>query len=421
MPDWLHQITTPWTTPFTLVAAVVGLAALVGVRGRRLASIAALTATGVALWAAWKSGPPSGLLDLKIYTNAARAWLDGRSIYDYHDDVFNLSATYPPIGPLAFSVFTPFTADGREVVFTAISLASIAGSAWCTAGLAGIARARRVEWALWAFAAAVVTMPVWLTLRQGQVNALLWFFVLADLEMIRRAGRWTGLGIGLATAVKLVPGLFILWLAATRRWASTIRAVAMVIGATLLGWALAPSDSRTYWTDLLWHSDRIGRVDDARNNSALGIFTRFLQPGPLRSSLWIAVVVMVLVIAFSRSVRASKSRDLLAAAAIIGCASGAVSPISWTHHLGFLVVALAAFVTAATTNRARVLCAIGFLLLVDPGGHGDEAIISTVRGLATIAAVLFIPIVPGRSDQNDVEDQAATTPSNLATNSRLPS
>lgn len=414
-------MTTPWTTPFTLAAAITAMAALVGLRGRRLATVAALAAGGIAMWAAWKSGPPSGLLDLKIYTNAARAWLDGGSIYDYRDDVFNLSATYPPIGPLAFSALTPFTADGREVLFTIVSLASLGASAWCTAGLAGIARERRAEWALWAFAAAVVTMPVWLTLRQGQVNAVLWFLVLADMEAIRRAGRWTGIGIGLATAVKLVPGLFILWLAATGRRAATIRAIAMLFAATALGWILAPSDSRTYWTDLLWHSDRIGRIDDPRNNSALGILTRFLEPGPLRSSVWLIVVVTVLAVAFFRSVRASRSGDLLAAAAIVGCASGVVSPITWTHHLGFLVVALAAFVCASQSIRNRVLCSIGFLLLVDPGGHGDEVFMSTVRGLAAIAAVIFVPIVPGRSGIDEPLDQAATTPSSRATNSRLPS
>jgi alpha-1,2-mannosyltransferase len=403
VPDSLFELVNPWTTPLAIVAGIVLFAALVRFRGRRLAMIAATAAFGVAMWQAWKSGPPSGLLDLQIYTNAARAWIDGGSLYSYHDPVFNLSATYPPIGPLMFSAFTPFTADGREIVFTCVSLIALGGCAWFTAGLAGVGRERRVEWSLWAFAAAVVTIPVWLTLRQGQVNILLWCLVLADMDALRRAARWSGLGIGLATAIKLLPGLFIVWLAATRRWAATLRAVAMVLAATALGWVLAPADSRTYWTDLLWHSDRVGALDDARNNSVLGTLARSLHAGPTRTGLWIAFGAAVLVIALVRSIRASRQGDLLAATAIVGCATALISPISWTHHLGFLLIALAAFVMSTRSTWARAACAVAWLVLVDPGGHGDEAWLSTVRGLMAFVAIVFVPIRAGRSAMADAQ------------------
>lgn len=224
MPDWLFELVNPWTTPVVLVGCVVLLARMVRVRGVRLALVAAAAAAGVGLWQGWKAGPPSGLLDLQIYTNAARAWLEGGSVYDYHDPVFHLSATYPPIGPLLFTPLTPLTADGREVVFSAVSLVALFGCAWFVAGLARIDRERRLEWSAWAFAAAAVTIPVWLTLRQGQINIIIWLLVLADLDAVRRSARWSGLGIGLATAIKLIPGLFIVWLVATRRWTSTLRA-----------------------------------------------------------------------------------------------------------------------------------------------------------------------------------------------------
>ena len=419
MPNWLFEFINPWTTPLAIVAAIVLLSWAVGLRGRTLASIALTAAVGVALWQAWKAGPPNGLLDLQIYTNSARAWLNGGSIYDYHDPTFHLSATYPPIGPLLFSSLTPFTADGREVIFTIVNLLALFGCAWSVSGLARIPASRRFEWSAWAFAAATVTIPVWLTLRQGQINILLWLLVLADLEAIRRSKRFTGIGIGLATAIKLLPGLFILWLAVTKRWWSTVRAIGMLAIATGIGWLLAPSDSHAYWTDLLWHSDRVGSVSDARNNSALGILARSLDPGPLRTTLWLAVILAVLVVALFRSIRASRENDFLAVAAIVGCATAVVSPISWTHHLGFLLVALAAFVVTATSTKEKVLCALAWLILVDPAGHGDEPLLSTVRGLLVIGAVCFTPIRLMTTSPSD--DQAATTPSNRETNSALPS
>ena len=397
MPDWLHYVTSPWTTPATLVAVVVGVVALCRVRGRRLAMVAAAMAAGVAMWQAWRSGPPSGLLDLQIYAGAARSWWDGRSLYDFHDPRFNLTATYPPIGPLLFTPIIGFGDELREITFTAISLGALWFAARSTAVLAGIERARRTEWTLWAFAAATVTLPVWLTLRLGQINIVLWALVLLDLVAIARARRWSGLGIGLATAIKLVPGLFIVWAALTRRATVVLRALVALVVATGIGWALAPSDSRRYWTDLLWDSGHVGRLDDPRNNSIMGVLARALPEGHLRTTLWMLAVAAIAAVGLTRSVRASRAGDLLAVAAIVGCTASAISPISWSHHLGFLLVALAACVTIARSTTAKILCILAFIALVDPGGHGDEAWLSTARALLVVVAVVGTPIVPGRT------------------------
>jgi alpha-1,2-mannosyltransferase len=428
VPDWLFEFVNPWTTPAALVSAVTFVAWALRVKGKPLAFVALTSAVGVALWQAWKAGPPNGLLDLQIYTNSARAWVNGGSLYDYSDPVFRLSATYPPIGTLPFSVLTPFTADGREVLFTGVSLLALFGCVWSVSGLAQIPKDSRVTWCAWAFTAATVTIPVWLSLRQGQINLLLWFLVLADLEALRRSRRWAGLGIGLATAIKLIPGLFALWLALTRRWAASARALAAFLGATALGWALAPSDSRRYWTELLWESDRVGSVADGRNNSALSIVARFAETGTLRTTIWIIVCAAILAIAALRSLQASRSNDLLAVAAIVGCASAVVSPISWTHHLGFLLVALTAFVVSSKNRTQRVLCFVIWLVLIDPGGHGDDPLMSTLRGLLLIGAVCLTPIryvdalpYSERSIPSEGQNQTATTPRTRATKSALPS
>ena len=421
MPDRLFEFVNPWTTPATLVVGVVLVAWACRARGRTLAAIALSAAIGVALWQAWSAGPPSGLLDLQIYVNSARSWVEGGSIYGYRDPVFNLSATYPPIGPLLFSLMTPFTADGREVIFTVISLAALFGCAWSVSGLARIAEDRRFEWSAWAFALAAVTIPVWLTLRQGQINIVIWLLVLADLESLRRSRRWAGAGIGLATALKLVPGLFAIWLVLTRRWTAAAVAFIAFTGATAFGWLLAPDDSRRYWTDLVWQSERVGSVEDDRNNAVLGFIARVLEPGPARTGLWVASIAIILTIAGIRSLRASRANDLLAVAAIVGCATSAVSPISWTHHLGFLLVALAAFVLQARTTQAKVLCAVAWLVLVDPGGHGDDPLMSTLRGILVIAAIAFTPIRKSGIGPTPDRSQTETTPNSRATNSALPS
>ena len=421
MPDWLYEVVNPWTTPAAIVAAIVVIAWVLRIRGRNLAVVALSAAVAVAMWQAWKSGPPNGLLDLQIYTNSARSWLNGGSLYEYHDPTFHLSATYPPIGPLLFSSLTPLTADGREVLYTAVNLMALFGCAWFASGLALITPEKRFEWSAWAFAASTVTIPVWLTLRQGQINIIIWLLVLADLNALRRSRRYAGIAIGLATAMKLLPGLFLVWFAVTKRWKATARSIVALGLATAVGWLLAPSDSRSYWTDLLWHSDRVGALNDARNNSALGVIARSFNPGLGRTALWLCIAVAILAVTFVRSTKASKANDLLAVAAIVGCATAAISPISWTHHLGFLLVALAAFILQAKTHIAKVLCAVVWLFLVDPAGHGDEPFQSTIRALLVICAVCFTPIRPAKTATGPSADQTETTSRTRDTNSMLPS
>jgi alpha-1,2-mannosyltransferase len=401
----LFQLYNPWTTPAATMLAVVGAGWLAGLRGRRLATLAAVTAAALGLWQAWKIGPPSGLLDLQIYVGSARDWLQGVSLYDYRDGVHHLGATYPPIGPLAFVAFVPMSAEAREVLWTAVSLAALGATAWCTALLAGIDRARRATWALWAFAAAAVTIPVWLTLRQGQINVVLWLLVVGDVVAVQRRSRWSGIGIGIATAVKLVPGLFIVWLVLARRRTAAGRALVAAAAATALGWLLAPSDSSLYWTELIFQSRRIGQVDDPRNNSLLAVVARAVEPGPARNWLWLAGAAAIAAVGLARGVRAARRDDFLAATAIVGCAATLVSPISWTHHLGFAVLALAGLATRRPRPWAMVGLAALWLVLVDPGGLGDDAPSSTLRAVVLLAVVVAMPVVDGRSARSAGDDR----------------
>ena len=397
MPEWLFQLYNPWTTPATLVVVVAGLGGLVGLRGRRLAMLAAVTAAGVAVWQGWKIGPPSGLLDLQIYVGSARDWLQGASLYDYRDGVHHLGATYPPIGPLVFGLLVPMSAECREILWTVVSLVALAATTWFAAELAGVPRARRTPWCLWAFAAATVTLPVWLTLRQGQVNVVLWLLVVADVALVGRRSRASGIAIGVATAVKLVPGLFIVWLALIGRRTAAARAVAAALGATALGALLAFSDSRRYWTRLIFDSGRIGQVDDPANTSWLSVVARAIDPGHLRTGVWLVGAAAVLAVGLWRGVRAARADDLLVATAVVGCTATLVSPISWTHHLGFAVLALAAIVPRRPRPWPVAATVAAWLVLVSPGDLGNDAVGSTLRTVVLLAVVVALPVRPGRS------------------------
>ena len=127
---------------------------------------------------------------------------------------------------------------------------------------------------------AVAIEPVRETLGYGQVNLLLFALIMADLVALRwrvpaghrtaarptarccgfcYSGAWAGVGIGLATAVKLTPALFIVYLLITRQWRAAMTAIGTAArrhpGGTF---AVAGRESPTYFTQRAV-ADRAGR------------------------------------------------------------------------------------------------------------------------------------------------------------------
>ena len=128
------------------------------------------------------------------------------------------------------------------------------------------------------FAACAYLFPLRDEMRFGQVDMILLALAVADCAA--RAPRWPrGVLVGLATAIKLVPGVFIvyLWLSGRRRAAVTAAAVALA--ATLGAWLLLPSDSVTYWTSVIFESGRLGSNAGTSNQSLRGILLRVFLPG----------------------------------------------------------------------------------------------------------------------------------------------
>lgn len=368
-------------------------------RGRRIAWIAAAAGVTACVVQAALAPPPLGLVDLSIYVGAARGWLDGQSIYSFRDPVYGLGSTYPPIASIGFAVLSPFDTQVRDVLWAIVNVTMLFVTCRVVATrLLGLGADRARTWTLWAVGLAAVTIPVWVTIAsQGQINVLLWLLVVADVGTVGRRSRWTGVGIGIATGLKLVPGLFILWLLVCGERRAAARAMVVTAVVTALGGLLAPSDSWRYWTGLLWDSSRVGDVGDVENNSLLGAVARVVPPGQVRTALWLTGAATIVVVALWRARKATLSGDLFTAVVVVGCASALVSPISWTHHLGYLVLALAAITVDPRRRGTVVALALAWLALLDPIGFGTDASTSTLRTLAMVLLVAALPIVPGRS------------------------
>jgi alpha-1,2-mannosyltransferase len=309
------------------------------------AVVAVLVAAAVVYLQHLVYGPNHGFFDLKVYRGAIRWWLDGRPLYEFTQGRTSYGFTYPPFAAFCLLPLALLPLPAAATVLTAAGVAVVVvGTGWLVAPVA-----RRHGWPAWftvavALPVVVVVEPVRETLGFGQVNLLLAALVLADVVALRRGSRWAGLGIGLATAVKLTPGVFLLYLVLTRRWRPAFVAAGAALGATLLAFGVAPGTSWRYWTSTLWDTSRVGLLDKTANQSIQGLLARTTDGGTL---LWAALAAVVLAAALWRAVRAHRSGDELVGVTLAGLGACLVSPISWTHHLVWVVPAVVVLVDVA--------------------------------------------------------------------------
>lgn len=341
---------------------------------RRTAVRLGIVATAVyTAWAAIGAfGRPYNFFDMKIYHGAMVWWAGGEELYDFIAPDTTLGFTYPPFAAL---VMLPMAHLPVAVAGWFNALGSIAALAVVLAGLLRpvVDRLGQPLWFTVALAVplAVAIEPVRETLGYGQVNLLLFALIMADLIGLRwRARRgtryrrddgplrrfvfsgvWAGAGIGLATSVKLTPALFIVYLMITRQWRAAATAIGTAIGVTLGMFAVAGPESRAYFTRVLWQTERVGAADMTPNQSLAGLLARLYDSIETPGLLWLAFAVLVLALGLSRASTARADGDELTAFTLVGLTTNVISPISWTHHLVWVIPAIVVLADAAARRR----------------------------------------------------------------------
>ncbi|NUT37969.1 MAG: DUF2029 domain-containing protein [Hamadaea sp.] len=333
----------------------------------------------VACIAAWYAvelfGRPYTFFDFKIYHGAVAYWADGGSLYDYLDPVVPLGFTYPPFAALIMLPmgYLPML----DAAWINVGASLLVLTAVVAALLAPVAE--RCGWKhkwfplLLAVPIATVLEPVRESLGYGQVNILLFGLIMADLVALRwrtrqrtretpqqwgtavqwfLSGSWAGVGIGLATAIKLTPALFIVYLLVSRQWKVARTAIATTLAVTLIGFVFARQESIAYFTDVVFQTNRVGQADMTPNQSLAGLLARLYDVFNAPALLWITFTLVMLVVGLSRAAHAHGEGDELTAFALIGLTSNVVSPISWSHHLLYVIPAIVVLLDAAMRRRS---------------------------------------------------------------------
>lgn len=307
-----------------------------------VAVLIVVAALGPLLWSRLYALPDYRMVDLAVYRSAGQSLLYGRPLYGYLTPVPQLLPfTYPAFSAV---IALPLAAMDHQVVNWIWTLGTLAVLLWLVmVGFRPFIRRfptsyRPVVVAL-LLAAAAWTEPVRDCFRFGQVGIFL--AALCTLDCVLPETRWPrGLMIGFATAVKLVPGVFIPYLWFTGRRRAAVVAAAWFVGFTVATAIALPQASKAYWTSVIFDSNRLGNNAGTSNQSLRGVFLRALS-GPTGTGLWILAVAVVVVFAYRWARAASLAGFEVRAVAIVGFLSVLVSPVSWIHHMsGWVPLAL---------------------------------------------------------------------------------
>lgn len=268
------------------------------------------------------------MVDLEVYRLAGQLLRTGGDPYALPG---NLPFLYPPF---AAWVAVPLSALPDTWVQVGWILANI------VAVLAIMYRLGLTGWKLSLGAAAVIYFvePVQQTFAFGQVGVFLVAFVLLDLAPGPRLSGsprrlWPGWMTGVATAVKLTPGLFTVYLWVVGRRRDAIVSAVAFVAITVAAGIAAPTLSVRFWGRLMHGETGLGdSIIYFTNQSVMGTGLRVLGLGTVSKLVSLLISAALAVLGVVAAVRWHRRGEEVFALCLVGVATLLASPVSWSHH-----------------------------------------------------------------------------------------
>ncbi len=345
--------------------------------------------------AGWVFDWPLGV-DSAVYRAGAITLVQGEPLYDGNTlgaEPFwaLLPFTYPPTAALLFVPLAVLPVQVAWGVVAAVSFLALALVVRLVIATLPPPSGQVSRWASPARATLVFSVlffalePVWRTIFLGQINLILMALVVLDVLLLsRRGSRWGGVLVGVASAVKLTPLIFVPHLLFTGRVADALRALGTFAGLQVLMLALAPSDTVRFWTHTVFNAGRIGPMHWAGNQSLNGLLNRITDLAPWATTAALGIGAALAPFAVWLMLRFHRRGQPLNALLVTAFYALLVSPVSWSHHWVWavpLIVVLVARLPATTPATAwrRWLAAgsvivvfVSCVLLVLPNGRNLE-------------------------------------------------
>jgi alpha-1,2-mannosyltransferase len=283
-------------------------------------------------------------LDFSVYVMGARHLVDGRLYEVSLAAVPHLPFTYPPFAALVFAPLAVVPLVPAQVAWSLVNVVALFAIVRLSVGVALPAWSRQWSLALSLVlvAPAFVLEPVHLTFFFGQVNLVLAAMVLFDLTgRLRVANRALprGVLVGVAAAVKLVPLVFVAYLFVTRQTRAAWTALASFAVCCSAVAALDPSVSWKYWTKYATDATRIGNASYISNQSLRAVADR-IDHRVVSMGVVALVCAVVLVAGIALAWWAARSSSNFLGILVCATTGLLVSPVTWAHHLVWVVPVL---------------------------------------------------------------------------------
>ncbi|MFM1818964.1 MAG: hypothetical protein RIS61_562 [Actinomycetota bacterium] len=178
----------------------------------------------------------------------------------------------------------------------------------------------------------------------GQIGLIIAALTLFDLSA---PSNWFNFGkfklprgmlAGIAGAMKLVPLIVIPFWLVTRQTKQAMIALGTVIFSWGLAFIALPNYSIEYFTKKHFlATNGVENVSSTDNQSLIGAAMRALNTDQLPTWLWIGILLLTSSVGIIFASITYKNGNLLNAGIIVGLTSTLASPVSWIHHIVWLV------------------------------------------------------------------------------------
>ncbi len=301
------------------------------------AAVSAAGALGLSLYLAFRNYQ----VDIDVYRMGAQHVLlpDLYSVQFGHS---GLLFTYTPFAALVFAlVGLHLGIWSLQCVWAVTNVAALAALIYLSIRIVvpSLRSTQVVRWALLLLLPALALNPVFTTVGLGQINLLLCLLILWDLGTDRRIGSRTlplGVAIGLAAAIKLTPLIFVPYLLITRRARGALQAVVTFVACGTVAFLLTPSASWTYWTRDILNSKRAGALLYTSDQNLSSVLQR-LHHGPVSALVLVPASAVIGVGGLALAAWAHRQSSTVLGLLVCATTGLIVSPITWVHHMVWVV------------------------------------------------------------------------------------